>query len=87
MRSDTYLTLIFIFTAMFYLVYLLYFKSLFMSKKFTNCGCKIKKKVHFVTFYFTDSISEKVHCRFCPQYVLHYWDVCDALIHKADAGK
>ena len=40
MISDTCITLIFIFTAMFYLVSLYCFKSLLMSKKLTYCGGK-----------------------------------------------
>ena len=44
MRSDTCITLIFIFTAMLYLVSLLCFKSLLMSKKCTYFGGKHLKK-------------------------------------------
>ena len=44
MIRDTCIALFFIFTAMLYLVSLLCFKSLLMSKKFTYCGGKHLKK-------------------------------------------
>ena len=85
MISENCITLIFIllhcFTwFLYYVSFVINVKEIYLLRRLTF------KKLHIVTFYFTDSISLKGHSRLCPQYLLHCWDACDALIHKTDAG-